>query len=263
VRAEILPSRRDEGKASSHRRDPDQRLLELKRESDKRSRRLQWSGTPSCISLAERLEKCAEGAWVWRNHSRFGSHIRKGNPCYEAVCPICCDRRRRQAYSEGLSAFRSLFLQDPHLKFCLITLTAPPLYGDLPDLKQRVAKFLKAMNFQGTVKGFHMTCGQEGAPQAHCHIIAFYHGDPPSEAKCCEVWAGRVHVKMYSDNSPEMAANLFSYLHRAYQVSSKEDVAKLPELAKVMKEELRVSKAGLSLKRAFSQPKAGRVVPSS
>jgi hypothetical protein len=113
---------------------------------------------------------------------------------------------------------------------------------------ERVTTFLKSMKFIGYIRGIHMTCGPEG-PQAHCHVIAFYHGAPPTEAKCWATWGGRVDVKT-ENYSAEAAAAIFAYLSKGYQPSKGEDVSKLPELSKLVKG-VRVSKAGAAIKLAF------------
>ena len=89
-----------------------------------------------------------------------------------ACLPLCRDKRQRRAYASSLFSFRETSTQKPLLRFSLITLTAPPLYGDLQTLTGRVTRFLKRMNFKGYIRGFHMACGSEGL-QAHCHVIAF------------------------------------------------------------------------------------------
>lgn len=236
------------------RRIAEKRLRALQKESARYTVALRSTKAPEAIELAGRMENCANGAWVYGLHG-LPPHIRLGKPCSEPACPLCRDKRQRWAYMSSLPAFEQLLRQDPHLKFSMITLTAPPLYGDLPAFMDRVARFLKDMNFKGAVRGVHMTCGQEG-PQAHCHLLAFYHGDPPTEAECCAKWGGHVDVKT-KDSSAETAASMYAYLYKGYQPSEGEDVRKLPEASKLRKG-LRVSKKGEAIKRAFREAKSQR-----
>lgn len=233
-------------------------LLALRKELDRIVISLRGTGSSEAIELAQRMENCENGAWVF-DHPSLGPHIRLGKPCNEPPCPFCRDKRQRRAYASSLSAFELLLCQDPHLKLSMITLTAPPLYGDLPAFKKRVTTFQKVMSFRVTVQGIHMTCGQEG-PQAHCHILVFHHGDPPTEAECFAKWGGHVDVKT-TDNSAKTAASMYSYLYKGYQPSSEgENLSKLPEVSKLMKNRVRVSKAGEALKRAFREAQSGRDV---
>lgn len=245
------------------RREKERRLLALQKESDRCTVPLRRTGDPEAAALAQRMEDCANSAWVY-DHPRLGPHIRLGNPCSEPACPLCRDKRQRRAYASSLPAFERLLRQDPLLKFSLITLTAPPLHSDFPTFSGRVTTFLKSMNFKGYIRGFHMTCGLEG-PQAHCHVIAFYHGAPPTQAKCCALWGGGVDVKT-KDNSAEVAASMFAYLFKGYQSPDRGNVSelplsKLPELSKLLKG-VRVSKAGAAIKCAFrdAQPMTGRLL---
>jgi hypothetical protein len=103
-----------------------------------------------------------------------------------------------------------------------------------------------------------MTCGPEG-PQTHCHILAFYQGDPPTEAGCSAIWGGRVDVKT-KDNSAETAASMYAYLYRGCQPSEVEEISNLPEASKLMKGHVRVSKKGEAVKHAFRDARAQRAV---
>lgn len=235
----------------------ERKLLALQRVSDRYTAPLRRTGTPEAVSLAKRMEDCANSAWIY-DHPLWGPHIRLGDPCSEPPCPLCRDKRQRKAYMSSLAAFERLFRQDPLLRFSLITLTAPPQYGDLQAFTGRVTRFLKGMSFEGYIRGFHMTCGSEG-PQAHCHVIAFYHGAPPTEAECHAAWGGRVDVKT-TDSSAETAADMFAYLFKGYQPSKGEDISVIPEASKLLKS-VRVAKSGKAIKWAFRKAKISE--PSS
>jgi hypothetical protein len=235
------------------RRAKERRLLLLQKESDRYTGPLRRTGDPEAVALAKRMEACANGAWVY-DHPYRGPHMRLGSACSEPACPLCRDRRQRRAYASSLPVFEQILRQDPGLNFSLITLTAPPLYGDFLVFKKRVTSFVKSMNLEGYIRGFHMSCGLEG-PQAHCHVIAFYHGAPPTEAKCCAIWDGRVDVKT-ANNSARTAASMFAYLFRGYQPSEKEDIGRLPELSKLLKKGVRVIKGGKAIKHAFRDAEA-------
>jgi hypothetical protein len=249
--SQSTPSRGRNGR-QEERHKKETKLLDLQKVSDRYTAPLRRTGDPEAVALAKRMEDCASGAWVY-DHPGLGPHIRLGAPCSEPTCPLCRDKRQRRAYASSLPAFERLLRQDPLLRFSLITLTALPLYGDLQAFTGRVTRFLKRMSFDGYIRGFHMTCGSEG-PQAHCHVIAFYHGAPPTEAECHAVLGGRVDVKT-KDRSAETAAGMFAYLFKGHQPSKGEDVSAIPQASKLLKR-VRVVKSGKAIKWAFREANA-------